>query len=59
MTIGDKVVLKGGSPVLTVCNVGRYNGRVLAEVKWFDDGGKLLTDHLPPEALTAYNDAKT
>ena len=53
MQVGDRVVLKSGGPVLTVYDLDRYNGRMLAEVRWFDDTGKLIKDHLPPDALKA------
>jgi len=56
MKIGDRVLLKGGGPILTVCDIDTYNGRLLAELRWFDDSGKLMTTHLPPEAVRPYNE---
>jgi uncharacterized protein YodC (DUF2158 family) len=51
--IGDVVRLKGGSPTMTVTEVGNLvAGGQLASCKWFDKDGKEQLGHYPAEALT-------
>ena len=48
---GDVVILKGGSPPLTVSSLSHFNGLQCALVYWFNDSGELKNHNFELAAL--------
>jgi uncharacterized protein YodC (DUF2158 family) len=57
--IGDKVQLKGGSPIMTVTGLGTgARGKPTVSGTWFDSTDNEKSGTYPVEALALYADEK-
>lgn len=50
---GDVVILKSGSPIMTIESIGEYSGVVKAKCIWFD-GSKKVSDTFELPTLEVY-----